>query len=737
MGTPHTTARHRREPARRGRPNFVVIVADDLGYGELGAYGQTKIQTPNLDRLATEGTRFTDFYSGSPICAPSRCAMLTGLHTGHSSVRANPGGDPVRASLSRRDVTFGEVLQAVGYRTAYLGKWGFGPERPDQPSHPNARGFAEFFGYITHRHAHRYWPTYLWENDTVVRYPENALGSRVLAGKGTYAPDLFIDRAARFLERNRDHPFLLVLSLNLPHAPHQVPDVGPYRGRPWSYGNKAHAAQITRLDSYVGRVVEKLRELGLDENTLVFFAGDNGPHEEGNRGYDPRSFAGSGRLRGLKRNLYEGGIRVPMIAWSPGIMPTPTGRVSDHVWSLWDLYPTLADFADAPTPPDLDGLSARRALLGESPGASDRHLYWCRPGGTRFPLADRADRGRSLALAEAARQDHWKAVRFAPGRDRYVDDEEWTVELYDLREDPGETTDVAAEHPDITRTMVRLMRSSWEEPPFRSDTWSPEGLSINPPEFLVAGKAGRVGTVFTNNGRGTRRRVRLDLTVPDGWTAEPLSSTTFREVEPGHSVRTVWRVVPPADAAPDKGERRLRAEVSYRHGSSRERHRLVAPATVAPPAPAKNSHLSDLPWISATNGWGPVERDRMNARRRSGDGSRISLRGRAYRKGLGVHAPSRVTYYLGGKGSRLTATVGIDDFSAAHSTLGSVNFHVLADGRQLYDSGPLTVATGTRKISVDVSGADVLELVVAPAGDNTGFNQAAWADAFLTVRRRR
>lgn len=715
--------------ARQGRPNFVVIMADDLGFGELGAYGQELIRTPNLDRLAADGVRFTDFYAGSPICAPSRCSLLTGLHTGHSTVRHNPGGDPVRTALSPRDVTFGEVLQAVGYQTACIGKWGFGPERANQPSHPNARGFAEFFGYITHNHAHHYWPRYLWQDNRRVRLRANAPGRR-----GAYAPDLFADRATAFLERNRDRPFLLYFSPNLPHAPNEAPNFGQYRGKRWTYGNKAHASQITLLDAYVGRIVDKLRELGLDQNTIVVFTGDNGPHEEGRSGYDPRFFHSSGPLRGLKRNVYEGGIRVPMIAWSPGILGHRAGTVSDHLAALWDLFPTIADLADAPTPDDLDGRSARAALLGEEdePPGEPRHLYWFRLDGMRFPLADRADRGRWGRLAEAVRQEHWKAVRFAPGRDRYVADSTWDLELYDLRRDIGETRNVAHDHPDVAAAMVRLMRSSWEEQPTLRDSWSPEGLSVDPPPFLVAGTAGQIATVFTNDGEGARSPVRLGLAVPDGWTAEPLSSPAFRVVEPGRSVRTVWEVTPTDGAAPGLDRHTLRARVSYGRGSAVKGSRLAVPTTVAPPAPARDAYLSDLPWIFATSAWGPVERDRANGNLRPRDGRRISLGGRAYRKGLGVHAPSEIAYYLGGRATGFTSWVGLDDFSRRRSRRGSVEFYVFTDDEMIYNSGEMRAATPPRRVSLDVTGAEVLKLVVTNARD-TAFDHASWADARIEV----
>ncbi|MFD0854451.1 sulfatase-like hydrolase/transferase, partial [Actinomadura adrarensis] len=271
------------------RPNFVVILADDLGYGELGSYGQRLIKTPHLDRLAKEGLRFTDAYSTAPVCAPSRCSLLTGLHAGHSRVRDNPNGDISTTSLRDGDTTFAELLRARGYRTACIGKWGFGPEKGGQPSHPNSRGFEEFFGYITHGHAHQYYPAYLWHNADKVPLPENAGGRKVV-----YAPDLFQERALTFIAEHKDEPFLLFLSTNLPHAPNAVPEIGGYAAQPWSEPNRKHAAQITRLDEYVGAIMAALREHDVDGSTIVLVTSDNGPHEEGR--VNPDLFRAGGPL---------------------------------------------------------------------------------------------------------------------------------------------------------------------------------------------------------------------------------------------------------------------------------------------------------------------------------------------------------------------------------------------------------------------------------------------------------
>jgi len=434
------------------RPNIVLIVADDLGYGEVGAYGQRLMRTPTMDRLAAEGLTFTQAYANAPVCAPARCSLLTGMHTGHATVRENPFDGP-QGALASGDTTFGEILRDQGYRTACFGKWGFGPETThDQPSSPKARGFDEFYGYITHGQAQLYYPTHLWDNTTKVK----------LTGQA-YAPDLIQRRALRFLDEaaTGGDPFLLCLTPNLPHAPSAVPDLAPYADKPWPRPDRGHAAQVTRLDTYIGQVVDRLRRRGLDSNTIVIVTGDNGPHEE--KGFDPDRFNANGPLRGYKRNLYEGGIRVPFIAWSPGrVKPGVSGRPLAHI----DVLPTFAELAGAPAPKGVDGLSAVPVLHGTADRDAVRpgHLYWYRDDKYTTPRANRVEQGRMKQAAEAVRDGDWKAVRYAPGRDRTVPDRLWQVELYDLAKDPGEKVDVAARHPDVARRMVRLMRGSWRTP---------------------------------------------------------------------------------------------------------------------------------------------------------------------------------------------------------------------------------------------------------------------------------
>ncbi|QYX76240.1 sulfatase-like hydrolase/transferase [Streptomyces akebiae] len=514
------------------RLNFVVVLADDLGYGELGSYGQKLIDTPRLDALAAEGLRFTDAYAAAPVCAPSRCSLLTGLHSGHATVRENPWGPGGQGALTERDFTFAEALRALGYRTALIGKWGFGPERPDQPSHPNFRGFDQFYGYLTHKHAHEYYPTYLWDNGEKQDIPENRDGAREV-----YAPDLIEERALGFVDAHKDQPFLLFLAPTVPHAPSLAPKPGAYADEPWSRPDKAHAAQVSGLDRLVGTLVDRLRAHGIDRRTVVLVTSDNGPHEEG--GTDPDLFDGNGPLRGYKRNLYEGGIRVPLIAWSPQRVPVGT---TDRPTPLIDLLPTLAELAGAPAPSDIDGLSVAPLLrAGGGEAARHDHLYFYRNHSGVTPRADRVDGGRTRRLAEAVRRGDHKAVRFAPGQDREAPDDRWEVELYDLARDPGERYDLAAARPAEADALVRLMRSSWVDDYRRA----PYGVTLK-----VARASGGflVTATFANGSARPWTAARLALTAPNSWRVRALGTVTADRIRPGGRFVTRWEVTPAADA---------------------------------------------------------------------------------------------------------------------------------------------------------------------------------------------
>jgi len=424
------------------RPNIIYILADDLGYGDLGCYGQALIQTPRLDQMAAEGIRFTQHYAGSTVCAPSRSCLMTGQHTGHTRVRDNIGADGERVPLRAEDTTVAEVLRRAGYATGLIGKWGLG--EPGTTGIPNRKGFDYFYGYLNQARAHNYYPDYVWRNETQVWLEGNRDG-----GKGQYSHDLCTEEALSFVERHHREPFFLYLAYQIPHAHSalgretgdgmEVPDHGPYADRPWSSAHRGLAAMITRMDRDVGRILDRLKELGIDNNTLVIFTSDNGPHAAG--GNDPAFFKSGGPFRGIKRDLYEGGIRVPHIARWPGQIGP--GAVSGHVSAGWDFLPTAAELAGTPAPEGIDGISMVPALLGGDQARHD-YLYW------EF-------HGRGFA--QAVRMGDWKAVRMEANA---------AVELYHLAEDPGETRDRAPEHPDIVARAVELFveaRTASEEWP--------------------------------------------------------------------------------------------------------------------------------------------------------------------------------------------------------------------------------------------------------------------------------
>jgi arylsulfatase A-like enzyme len=423
------------QPARK--PNIIFILADDLGYGDLGCYGQKKIKTPNLDRMAAQGLRFTQAYAGSTVCAPSRCALMTGKHTGHCTVRGN-----ARVPLGKGESTIARLLRAVGYVTGLIGKWGLG--EPGTTGHPNLQGFDYFFGYTDQRHAHNYYPDFLWRNQDKFPLPGNKVKGGVAYERATYSHDLFTQEALEFIARNKDRPFFLYLAYTIPHANNEagkngmeVPNDEPYHNEPWPQAQRNHAAMITRLDRDVGKLLDRLRELGLDENTIVFFSSDNGPHREG--GGDPFFFRSSGPLRGFKRSLHEGGVRVPMIVRWPGRVPA--GKTSDQVWAFWDFLPTACELAGAEPPRGVDGISVVPTLLGKGGQKQHEFLYWeFHEGG----------------FQQGVRMGDWKAVREKLGG---------PLELYNLREDLGEKNDVAARHPDVEARIEAYLKTARTEDP--------------------------------------------------------------------------------------------------------------------------------------------------------------------------------------------------------------------------------------------------------------------------------
>jgi arylsulfatase A-like enzyme len=406
--------------AAEPKPNIVFILADDLGYGDLGCYGQKKIRTPNIDKLAAEGVRFTQAYAGATVCAPSRCCLMTGIHGGHAAIRGNreikpEGQEPMPGDT----VTLAHVMKKAGYATGIIGKWGLG--HPGSASVPTRMGFDHFFGYNCQRKAHEYYPEYLWRNDDKV----------MLNGK-KYSHDLLATDAIDFIRQHKGEPFFLYVPFTIPHAKLQVPDLGPYANEDWPANLKTLAAMVTRMDKDVGRVMALLKELHLDERTLVIFASDNGA------AYKDKFFHHSGALRGFKRDMYEGGIRAPVVARWPGrIKP---GTTSEQVWAFWDVLPTFAELVGQKPPAGLDGVSVLPALLD---GRAVEHppLYW-----------EFHERG----FDQAARIGNWKAVRNGKGG---------PLELYDLAADPGEKRNVAAEHPDVVKQFAEYLRSARVDSP--------------------------------------------------------------------------------------------------------------------------------------------------------------------------------------------------------------------------------------------------------------------------------
>ncbi len=449
------------------KPNIIFILADDLGYGDLGCYGQKKVQTPRLDTLAAQGVRFTQFYAGSTVCAPSRSSLMTGQHTGHTPIRGNAEVQPEgQKPLPKGTITLARLMQQAGYATGAMGKWGLG--FPGSEGDPNHQGFDYFFGYNCQAQAHHYYPTHLWRNQEKVLLEGNAKG-----GRQVYAQDLIAQEALDFVRRNREKPFFLYLPFTLPHAELHTPEaeMRPYRGQfdeiaPFGkpnapYGFKgynaqpqprtAFAAMVSRLDSDVGRLLDLLKELGLEQNTLVFFTSDNGPHQEG--GADPTFFRSSGPLRGIKRDLYEGGIRVPLLVrWPQKIRP---GWVCEEIAAFWDILPTCCEAADSPIPHRVDGLSIL-PVLQEKPPHKERHdyLYWefLEQGGKR-----------------AVREGKWKAVFFHKTR---------ILELYDLEQDPTEQNNIAARHRDIAQKLFDRMREAHTDSPLFKIEPLPDSFEI-------------------------------------------------------------------------------------------------------------------------------------------------------------------------------------------------------------------------------------------------------------------
>lgn len=430
---------HAAAAASAAKPNIIFVLSDDLAQGDLGCYGQKLIQTPNLDRMAREGTRFTQAYCGTTVCAPSRASLMVGQHTGHSPIRANREIQPEgQMPLPAGTFTVAKLLQSAGYATAAIGKWGMGMF--DTTGSPLKNGFDHFFGYNCQRHAHSYFPTYLYNDDRRFELPGNDANKKV-EGKGAiYAQDLISDATLKFIRASKDRPFFLFFAATLPHGTFQINDQGIYKNKPWSEQEKNYAAMVTRLDSDVGRILALLKELNLDEKTLVMVSGDNGSSFPPDSPLGRRFDQAANGLRGFKRELYEGGLRNAGLARWPGIVPA--GRVSDEPWAFWDFMPTCAELSGAKIPADAhtDGLSLVSFLKG-GPAPKRDYFYW--------ELHERAS-------LQAVRWGDWKAVRNGPSQ---------PIELYDLKTDAGETKNLAAQKPELVAHAEKLMRSARTDDP--------------------------------------------------------------------------------------------------------------------------------------------------------------------------------------------------------------------------------------------------------------------------------
>lgn len=433
------------------RPNIIYVLADDLGYGDLSCYGQSKFKTPNIDKLASKGMLFTQHYAGSSVCSPSRSSLLTGQHTGHTFIRGNKKALPVgNYPLDSTSITVAEILKHAGYVTGAFGKWGLG--YTNTVGDPKNHGFDKFYGYKSQTLAHNYYPYHLWDNDEKIVLENN---TGIL--KGTYAPNLIHEKAISFIEKHKDSTFFMYYASIMPHAELEAPDsyINKYRGeflpeneyigveegekrfKQGGYGSQkepraAFAAMIDLLDKQVGDIVTKLDELGIAQNTIIIFTSDNGPHQEG--GADPDYFDSNGKLRGYKRDLYEGGIRVPMIAYWPNNIKPKT--ISTRISAFWDFLPTICDLLQVEQPNNIDGISFLPALLSKEQKEHE-YLYW--------EFHEQGGR-------QAVRLGDWKGVRL-----NMQNDPKATIELYNIATDISEQNNIAMDNPEIVKNISEIM----------------------------------------------------------------------------------------------------------------------------------------------------------------------------------------------------------------------------------------------------------------------------------------
>ncbi|MEP6668482.1 MAG: arylsulfatase [Chthoniobacter sp.] len=467
---------HAAEPAKASKPNVIFILADDLGIGDLGCYGQQKIQTPNIDHLAADGLRFLQHYTGNAVCAPSRCALMTGKHMGHAAIRDNMQRGPSEEGqrpMPAGTVTVAQRMRDAGYYTGIIGKWGLG--MPEDHSSPRDFGFNYSYGYLCQSLAHTYYPPYLWRNnerESLAGNPSYDVSMRgVIEPKGQlYAHDLMANDALKFVRDHHDQPFFLYLAFTIPHLSLQVPDdsMAQYHGQ-WTetpftntkhYANNetpraAYAGMITRMDRDIGRVMALLKELGIDDNTLVFFSSDNGAVFP-LAGTDPVFFQSTGGLRGYKQDLYEGGIRTPLIARWPGKIKA--GDTTGHVSAFYDFLPTMAELTGGAAPADTDGISYLPTLLGQPGQKQHDFLYW-----------EYESQGGRVAV----RMGDWKAIANGVKKNPNA-----PFELYNLAADRAESHDLGAEHPELIAKAKEIIRREHQPSPVKE--WNFELGAANP-----------------------------------------------------------------------------------------------------------------------------------------------------------------------------------------------------------------------------------------------------------------
>ncbi|MEZ4905373.1 MAG: arylsulfatase [Spirosomataceae bacterium] len=430
------------------RPNVILILADDLGYGDLGCFGQKQIATPNIDKLAKEGMIFTRHYAGAPVCAPSRCALMTGKHVGHTSVRGN---QPKGQLIKENETTLPEVFKKAGYTTACIGKWGMG--NAPEPNDPLLHGFDYHYGYVNMWHAHNFYPEFLYQNAKKIKLEGNVTGIippgdfpegvGLAKERAKYAPDEFDREVGQFIDDHQKSPFFIYYAINTPHGNSEfkvggmeVPDHKRFDYKDWPEPEKGFAEMITKLDESVGKIVTRLKALGLDENTLILFTSDNGPHNES--GHSAYYFDSNGPFRGFKRDMYEGGIRMPFIARYP--QKIKAGMISSHISAFWDFLPTVCDLIKVPQPTGIDGISFLPTLLGQKKQATHNYLYW-----------EFYEEGGKQAVL----QDNWKGIKLNTN-----DTTKTTFELYDLSNDPAELQNIAHQYPDKVREMTTTMQKA-------------------------------------------------------------------------------------------------------------------------------------------------------------------------------------------------------------------------------------------------------------------------------------